>query len=68
MRENITVDAKELENIKAASLAVRKINENEGRKPLACVITYGCQQNENDSERLCGMLEEMGYGFTDDKE
>ena len=34
-------------------------------KPLAHVVTYGCQQNEADSERLRGYLEKMGYGFTD---
>ncbi len=39
-----------------------------GRQKLAMVITYGCQQNENDSERLKGMLREMGYSFTGDKE
>ncbi len=38
------------------------------KKPLALVITYGCQQNENDSERIRGMLSVMGYGFTEDKE
>ncbi len=26
-----------------------------------CVVTYGCQQNEADSERLAGMLSDMGY-------
>lgn len=36
-------------------------------KPLACVITYGCQQNVADSEKIKGMLEKMGYGFTDDR-
>ena len=33
--------------------------------PLAFVDTYGCQQNEADSERLRGYLSEMGYQFTD---
>ena len=28
----------------------------------------GCQLNENDSEKLCGMLEEMGYTKTDNFE
>ena len=37
-------------------------------KPLACVVTYGCQQNVSDSERIKGMLDEMGYGFTDDRQ
>lgn len=31
----------------------------------AYVRTYGCQQNVSDSEKLSGMLEEMGYAFTD---
>lgn len=35
------------------------------KKPLAFVETYGCAQNENDSEKLKGMLENMGYGFCD---
>ena len=35
--------------------------------PLAFVDTYGCQQNEADSERIRGYLAEMGYGFTDDE-
>ena len=33
--------------------------------PLALVDTYGCQQNEADSERLRGYLREMGFAFTD---
>ena len=32
-----------------------------------CVVTYGCQQNEADSERLAGMLADMGYEKTDDE-
>lgn len=32
------------------------------------IITYGCQMNEHDSERLAGMLEEMGYQHTDQLE
>ena len=36
--------------------------------PLAFVDTYGCQQNEADSERIRGYLQEMGYGFTQDEE
>ncbi|MGN1058994.1 MAG: tRNA (N6-isopentenyl adenosine(37)-C2)-methylthiotransferase MiaB [Clostridia bacterium] len=38
------------------------------RTPKALVITYGCQQNENDSERIRGMLSAMGYTFTESKE
>jgi len=31
------------------------------------IITYGCQMNVHDSEKLAGMLEKMGYSHTDDK-
>lgn len=37
------------------------------QKPLAFVHSYGCQQNVTDGEKIKGMLEEMGFGFTDDK-
>ncbi len=32
------------------------------------VITMGCKLNENDSEKLCGMIEEMGYKQTENLE
>lgn len=37
-----------------------------GNQPKACVITFGCQQNVSDSERLKGMLFEMGYTIVDE--
>lgn len=30
------------------------------------IRTFGCQLNENDSEKIAGMLEEMGYSETDE--
>ena len=36
--------------------------------PLAYVETYGCQQNEADSEKLRGLLIESGYTITDSAE
>ena len=39
----------------------------QGRRPLALVDTYGCQQNEADSEKLRGMLSAMGYEMTRDE-
>ncbi len=36
-----------------------------GNCPKACVVTFGCQQNVSDSERLKGMLFEMGYALVD---
>ncbi|WP_026477857.1 tRNA (N6-isopentenyl adenosine(37)-C2)-methylthiotransferase MiaB [Alkaliphilus transvaalensis] len=37
------------------------------RKKKYIVITYGCQMNEHDSEKLAGMLQNMGYEETNDK-
>ena len=34
--------------------------------PMACVRTFGCQQNEADSEKIRGMLSQMGYGLTEE--
>ncbi len=36
-----------------------------GFRPAAFVMTLGCQQNEADSEKLCGMAEAMGYEIAD---
>ena len=36
--------------------------------PKAYVLTFGCQQNEADSERLAGMAEAMGYEITQSPE
>ena len=32
------------------------------------IVTYGCQMNEHDSEKISWILENMGYIWTDDKE
>ncbi len=45
---------------------IKKVKEiNKNKKPKYSILTMGCQLNENDSEKLCGMLEEMGYIRTD---
>lgn len=36
--------------------------------PMACIRTFGCQQNVADSERIKGMLAQMGFGFTEEVE
>ena len=38
------------------------------RVPTAYVETYGCQQNEADSEKLRGILSESGYAMTTEAE
>ncbi len=42
---------------------IQKINEDKNLKYY--IMTMGCQLNENDSEKLCGMLEKMNYTKTE---
>ncbi|QJW46751.1 tRNA (N6-isopentenyl adenosine(37)-C2)-methylthiotransferase MiaB [bacterium BFN5] len=37
-------------------------------KKYFTTITYGCQMNENDSERLSGQLKSIGYEYSEDLE
>ena len=41
-----------------------KLTAEFGHAPKAFVQTFGCQQNEADSERLSGVAEAMGYELT----
>ncbi len=45
---------------------VRERNLSTDKKRYAVVVTFGCQQNEADSEKLRGMADAMGYTVTDD--
>ena len=36
-----------------------------GKNLKYTILTMGCQLNENDSEKICGMLEQMGYTKTE---
>ena len=45
---------------------IEKVRENNENKNLKYnIFTMGCQLNENDSEKICGMLEKMGYSSTE---
>ena len=44
------------------------INRNENENKLFFIETYGCQMNEEDSEKLSGMLKNIGYSRTEVKE
>ena len=46
---------------------MEKVNQmNSGKDLKYSIFTMGCQLNENDSEKLAGMLEKMGYCKIDD--
>ena len=49
----------EIQGQKGISAKIKELNN--GKKLKACVVTLGCVQNENDSERIRGMLVDMGY-------
>ncbi len=46
---------------------IEKVKQiNAGKNAKYYILTMGCQLNENDSEKLCGMVEKMGYTKTKD--
>ena len=45
---------------------MQKVKElNKDRDYAYYILTMGCQLNENDSEKICGMLEKMNYKKTE---
>ena len=65
--ERKVIDSEEIKRQEEICARVFDRVTADGRRPLAMVDTYGCQQNEADSEKLRGYLAEMGYGFTKDE-
>lgn len=64
-RDPITIPAEALVQEQENILRIRDLLS--AKTALAFVDTYGCQQNEADSEKIRGMLSEMGYSFTRDE-
>ena len=46
---------------------VQKMSENAGRPLTACGITFGCQMNAKDSEKLLGILKCIGFEIIEDE-
>jgi len=56
-----------LNNIIEQKKFIEKVRQINGHKKLYYnILTMGCQLNENDSEKLSGMMEKMGYRQTED--
>ena len=66
-RTTTVISPEEIARQKDFCARVLERNTAAHKSPLAFVDTYGCQQNEADSERIRGYLAEMGYGFTTDE-
>lgn len=47
--------------IAKARTLVAQMEKEAGRKMTFCVNTFGCQMNARDSEKLCGILNAIGY-------
>ena len=64
------VSPQELETQKDFAQKVRQhfASHKRGLSPMACIRTFGCQQNVADSEHIKGMLAEMDFGFTENPE
>ncbi|MBO6014022.1 MAG: tRNA (N6-isopentenyl adenosine(37)-C2)-methylthiotransferase MiaB [Oscillospiraceae bacterium] len=62
-----TIDEAEIQRQIELCSRIRAMKNTDGQAGLALVDTYGCQQNEADSEKIRGYLAEMGYGFTQDE-
>ena len=58
----------QLRFIEESSELLRKNEERTGKKLTASVITFGCQMNARDSEKLAGILVSAGFELLEDTE
>lgn len=68
MKEERFISAEEMALQREYIDRIRMTHQGRKEKPLAFVETYGCQQNSSDSEKLKGMLWDMGFDFCDKAE
>ena len=47
---------------------IEKLKEELGHQPTCCVTTFGCQMNARDSEKLAGILEQVGYLLVEEED
>ena len=64
-RTTPVIPAEDIRRQKEYCAELKALNAQLARRPLAYVDTYGCQQNEADSELIRGMLADMGYDIID---
>lgn len=54
--------------MKKARKYVAHLAEQLGRTPIATTITFGCQMNSRDSEKLIGILENIGFEISESED
>ena len=67
-RQDILIPQEQIQKQKEYIQKIKAHYIQQNMQPLAFLVTYGCQQNESDTERLRGMLAEAGFGFCDKAE
>lgn len=68
MRQTQTIPLTKIQHQLQLCRQLRPLLPGEAGQRRAFVDTYGCQQNEADSERLRGYLAEMGFSFAPEAE
>jgi tRNA-2-methylthio-N6-dimethylallyladenosine synthase len=63
-RKDVQIPGEALARQREFSERIRRLFESRQAHPLACVDTFGCQQNVADGQKIQGMLQEMGFAFT----
>ncbi len=66
-KETIEERDRQLKFLEDGKGLVLKYIKDHGRAPKACVVTFGCQMNFRDSEKISGVLKAMGYELTEDE-
>ena len=64
-RKNVIVPEAELIRQREFEEKIKELFAAREAHPVACVDTFGCQQNVADGQKLMGMLREMGFTLTD---
>ena len=65
-RKDVLVPQADLDRQREFEEKIRAMFAAREAHPIACVDTFGCQQNVADGQRLMGMLAVCGFTFTDD--
>ncbi len=58
---NASETARQLQFMELAKEKLNDVQTKLGRPLTACIVTFGCQMNAKDSEKIAGILEKIGY-------
>ena len=64
---NIEEQTRQMQYIDLVKKVVERENERLKRRLKCAVVTFGCQMNARDSEKLTGVLREAGYEIIDEE-